>query len=88
MTYRMTAAHVEAKIGILNDMLGIASPAWNVPGTIELAGAYGGYAIHRVCTTGHGVTDLTGYQSLRECAAYVSGMIEAIRTLREQLARV
>jgi hypothetical protein len=80
---RITRAHLDAKADIVNGMLGIDSPGWNVPGTIEISGD-GGYAVHRVCNDSHGVSDLTGgHGPAREAAAFLSGMIAALRIAKD-----
>jgi hypothetical protein len=78
MTYRITRAHVEAKLDTINRMLGNTDP--NGVGTLELSGAYGGWAIHQICNEARGVRDLTGgHGPLREASLFASGMIAALR---------
>lgn len=79
MTMRITTAHLEAKVATINAMLGVENPSYNVPGTIEIAGAYGGTAVHQVVNTGHGVSILTGYGTKREAGMFLDGMIAALR---------
>lgn len=78
---RMSKQHVEAKIEIVNGMLGFDadSVSWNTVGALRLQGAYGGYAVHRTVSTSGGIEDLTSYGTLRECATFLSGMIAALR---------
>lgn len=81
MTERINRAHVDAKVVTVNRMLGIENPNWNVPGSVELDGAYGGHRVDQVTSEGHSVTPLSGfgYGTLRECANFLDGMIAALR---------
>lgn len=76
---RITAQHLEAKVGIVNGMLGYSDPQWNTVGAIRLYRAYGGTGVHRVVTTGGGVSDLMGLGTAREASQFLSGMIAALR---------
>jgi hypothetical protein len=76
---RITRKHVDAKLQIINDMLGTNPRAWNVIGTIELYSTLGAYSIHRVTTTSGGVESLTTVGTLREASEFLSGMIAALR---------
>jgi hypothetical protein len=49
---RLTQKHVEAKVEILNSLLGFEDPQYLTVGSIRLDGAYGGWAIHRVMNDG------------------------------------
>jgi hypothetical protein len=80
----MTKAHVEAKIDIVNGMLGHDEPEWNTIGAVRLYGAYGAYAVHRVSNEHGGVTDLSTLGTLRETAVFLSGMIVALRIARDE----
>lgn len=83
MTWRMNKAHVEAKVDTINAMLGFDPDTieFNTGRSIQLYHDGGGYAIHRVCNDGHGVQRLFA-GDLRQCAAYLSGMIEATRMIK------
>jgi hypothetical protein len=83
---RITKAHLQAKVRIINGMLGFDADTVDcrTVGAVELSGAYGGYGVHRVLTTGHAVTDLMGYHgTAREAEKFLSGMIAALRIDRE-----
>lgn len=79
----MTQEHVEAKVSIVNGMLGFDDPQWDTVGAIRLYGGYGGYGVHRVMSTSGGVTELAGIGTLREAAQFLSGMIAALRLTRD-----
>jgi hypothetical protein len=79
----MTQAHVNAKIDIVNGMLGYDAPEWSTVGAVRLYGAYGGYGVHRVMSTSGGVTELAPIGTLREAAIFLSGMIAALRIAKD-----
>ena len=79
---RVTKAHVEAKIGILNKILGFENVKWNTVGTVRLYGYHGGYQIHVVSNVHGGVNTIMHGGSLREASEFVSGMIAGIRIER------
>lgn len=81
---RITKSHVEAKIKIVNSMLGLEEVTYSTIGSVQLDGAYGGYAVHRVVNEFGGISDLTGgHYTLRETEHFLSGMIAAIRITKE-----
>lgn len=84
MTTRITNAHLEAKVAIINGMLGIDGPvSYSTPGAVRLYGAYGGTGVHRVCNEYGGVSDLMGYcGTKREAQLFLSGMIAALRAVQ------
>lgn len=84
MSYRITNAHLESKVSIINGMLGYEDPQWNTVGSVRLDGAYGGTAVYRISNTSGGVNDLMGgHLTKREAANFLSGMIAALRIARE-----
>jgi hypothetical protein len=76
---RITQSHVEAKVSILNGMLGFDDPQYNTVGSIQLYAGSGAYSVHRVITEGHAVSSLSECVTLREASQFVSGMIAALR---------
>lgn len=79
---RITAKFLEARVDTVNGLLGFQTEnvKWSTVGAVRLSHAYGGYAVHRVCNESGGVSDLTGgHGSGREAAAFLGGMIEALR---------
>lgn len=82
---RITKSHVEAKVSIVNDMLGYEAPQWNTIGAVRLYGAYGGYGVHQVMSTSGGVTELAPIGTLREAAQFLSGMIAGLRISETEL---
>lgn len=78
---RITAAHLEAKVLIINRLLGFTSdPPYPTPGAVMLYSAYGGRGVHRVSNPGGGREDLMGgCQPARECSRFLDGMIAALR---------
>lgn len=84
MPDRITRPMVDARCQTINRMLGITDPAWNTPGTIQIAGAYGGTKVERVTSREGSSTDLThGYSPLRETYMFLQGMIAAIESIPE-----
>lgn len=77
---RITLAQVEYKVNIVNRLLGITNPAYNVPGTVELDRAYGGTRVVQVVNEGHGITVLSrdGFGTLRQADSFLSGMIAGL----------
>jgi hypothetical protein len=66
-------------------MIGIDAPPWDTVGAIRLSGAYGGWAVHRIVNTSGGVTDLSGgHGPARGVAEFLSGMIAALRIVKDQ----
>jgi hypothetical protein len=82
---RITDKHLEAKVRIVNAMLGFDVDAleYNTIGSIQLYGAYGGTQIHRVANEAHGVSALSTLGTKRETAEFLSGMIAALRIVKE-----
>jgi len=81
---RITKSHVEAKVSIVNGMLGFDRVEWNTVGALRLDGAYGGHAVYRIASESGGVSDLTGgHGTLREASEFLSGMIAALRIAQE-----
>ena len=81
---RITRKHLEAKVDIINGMLGVDDPQWNTVGAVRLSGAYGGHGVHQTMSTSGGVHDLMGgHGSAREAERFLSGMIAALRIVRE-----
>lgn len=76
---RITNSHVEAKIDILNRMLGFENSEWNTIGSIHLYRDACGSKLHLVMNEHGGVASLTETGTLRETAAAVQGMIAATR---------
>ena len=76
---RITKSHVENKVSIINGMAGFDNSEWNTVGSIHLQGQYGGYAINKICNERGGITVLHGTSTLRECSAFLSGMIAVYR---------
>jgi hypothetical protein len=81
---RITQKHLEAKVGIINGMLGYASPQWDTVGAIHLYRAYGATGIHRVMNTSGGVDSLMELGTVKEASQFLSGMIAAFRIAKEQ----
>ena len=82
---RMTRKHLEAKVDIVNSMLGFDPDAleYNTIGSIQLYSAYGATQIHRVVNDAHAVDALSTLGTMRETAEFLSGMIAALRITQE-----
>jgi hypothetical protein len=80
---RISKSHVQAKVDIVNGMLGHDNPQWNTVGAVRLYGAYGATGVHRVATESGGITELAPLGTMREAAQFLSGMIAALRISRE-----
>lgn len=78
---RITRKHLEAKVAIVNRLLGFREyPAYSTIGAITLSGAYGGHGVHRWCNDAGGVDDLMGgHYPARETSQFLAGMIAALR---------
>jgi len=92
---RITTAHLEAQVGILNRMLGRPEATYLADGpmgrgsghsyvaqvgNIHLSSAYGGIELHVMDNESGGVRTLwTGYCSKREAAGRLSAMIAILR---------
>ena len=81
MTQRITNKHLEAKIAIVNGLLGYEDPAWNTVGAVHLYGAYGGTGVHRTMNEQGGVEALFPLGTKRETATFLDGMITGLRTV-------
>ena len=81
MTQRITLAHVEAKVNIVNGLLGFNPDevSWNTDGAICLNRAYGATGVAQYSGTGGGVRTLMPLGTMREAANFLSGMIHALR---------
>jgi hypothetical protein len=83
MTQRITDAHLEAKVRVVNGMLGNDPDApYPTPGMVILYSAYGSTAVHRVCNEHGGQENLSTLGTKREAALFLSGMIAALRALQ------
>jgi hypothetical protein len=78
---RITRKILEAKVATVNGLLGFDVDAlqYNTVGSVQLYGAYGATAVHRVVNEAHGITDLSGFGTMKETAAFLSGMITGLR---------
>lgn len=79
---RINQAHVQAKIDILNRMLGFEDAKHSTVGSVHLYGDGSGWKLHLMMNEHGGVTSLTQTGTLRETAAAVQGMIAATRIAR------
>jgi hypothetical protein len=81
MAERITEKFLQARIDTVNRLLGFdpETVRWNTVGTVQLYGAYGATAVHRVVNDAGGVSDLSGLGTRREIGLYLAGMIEALR---------
>lgn len=86
MSNRITKAHLEAKVRIVNAMLGNPEDApYPTPGVVVLSGAYGGTGVHRVVNEHGGQEDLMGYHGTKsEASLFLSGMIAALRITEDE----
>ena len=84
---RITRSHVEAKIGIVNGMLGYEEVKYNTVGSVQLYHGSGAYTVHRVVNESHGVSDLMNFGTLREVSEFLAGMIAALRIASENTDR-
>lgn len=80
---RITKKHLQAKVAIINGMLGYDA-LWNTVGAVRLYCAYGGYGVHRVVNTAGGVDDLLPCGTAREASMFLQGMIAALRIAWEE----
>lgn len=81
---RISAAHVDAKLSILNSILGFEVVKWNTVGALSLRGENGHYALYWIKTESAGVDSL--YRgTLRECSTYIEGMIQMHRMIKEKV---
>lgn len=76
---RITQKHLEAKVSIINGMLGHDAPEWNTVGAVRLYNAYGMTGVHRTMNASGGVTSLAELGTARDAAHFLSGMIAALR---------
>jgi hypothetical protein len=86
MTQRITDAHLEAKVRIVNGLLGYPDSAgYGTDGLVVLYGAYGGTGVHVYSGPHGGHSDLMGYcGTKREAALFLSGMIAALRAVQDR----
>lgn len=82
---RITDKQLEAKVGIVNRLLGNPEGAgYSTPGVVVLSGAYGGTGVHRYVNESGGVSDLMGgHFTKREADWFLQGIIVALRAVRE-----
>jgi hypothetical protein len=77
---RITKKDLQAKVVIINAVLGHGVVEWNTVGAVRLSSACGGYGVHRVVNTSGGVVDLMGgHYTAKEADFFLSGMIAAFR---------
>lgn len=77
---RITRKHLEAKVSIINGMLGHDDPQYNERGALVLSGAYSGYDVHQYIGESGAVNSLVGYHApAKETSQFLSGMIAALR---------
>lgn len=83
MTNRITRKQVDAKVDIVNRMLGFdpETVTYKSVGAVQLYGAYGGWQIHQLVNEAGGVRVLSndGCGPLRLAAAFLDGMITGLR---------
>ena len=82
MTQRMTISHIEAKVDTVNRILGFDPDAvsWDTVGAITLYRAYGSTGVRQTLNKSGGERDLMGgLGTMRECAHFLNGMIQALR---------
>ena len=82
MTQRMTISHIEAKVDTVNRLLGFdpAEVKWNTVGAVCLERAYGATGVRQTSNESGGERDLMGgLGTMRECAHFLNGMIQALR---------
>jgi len=96
---RITRKHLEAKVSIVNGMIGHDDPQYNERGALVLSGAYGcleilpegweiflglGWDVHQYVGEAGGVNSLIGYHApAKEASQFLSGMIAALRIAQE-----
>lgn len=84
---RITRKHLEAKVGIVNRLLGFGDdhPPYSTIGAVTLYGAYGGHGVHQWCNDAGGCSDLMGHcGTANEANYFLSGMIAALRIATEK----
>lgn len=81
MPTRITTAHLEGKVRIINGHLGFSGDeGYSTIGLIVLDGAYGATGVHRYMNNEGGVTDLMGgHFTKKDVANFLDGMIAAFR---------
>lgn len=88
---RVTRKNLEAKVAYLNSLTGEKEEAYTKDengkftaniGTYTLSGAYGGYALERICTKGGGVSSISGmgHVPARELMHFLNGYINGVET--------
>jgi hypothetical protein len=75
---RITRAHLEAKVSIINGMLGFDH---NTVGSIQLYHSTG-YNVHRVHNESYGVESLSVGGTATEASHFLQGMIAALRIVQ------
>jgi len=64
---RTTLEQLRTLVNIINRRAGFENPAWNTIGSYHLGGAYGGWKLERVVSSGGGIESITsGYVSKKE----------------------
>jgi hypothetical protein len=89
MARRITRAFVQARIDIVNRLLGYDVPKGGIVwsnqsppiGAVYLSGAYGGWAVYQWVNEHAGATDLSGHghATLHEASTFLAGVIEGLR---------
>lgn len=83
---RITVKHLEAKVVVVNALLGHTDPQWNTVGSVKLYSAYGATAVHRVVNTSGGCTVLSELTTMREISRFLDGLITGLRVSAEVTA--
>jgi hypothetical protein len=83
---RITRKHLEAKVSIVNGMLGFdEEDGYNTKGLLVLYGAYGGHQVHQYIGEAGAVNSLSTLGTARETAEFLSGMIAALRIVKNEV---
>lgn len=82
---RITRKHLQAKVDVINDMLGHDDPQYNTVGSIQLYHSLA-YSVHRVHNDAHAVESLSEGLTASEAGQFLSGMIAALRISSERVA--
>jgi hypothetical protein len=85
MSERITDRFLRGQVDTINRLLGFdpESVRWDTIGSVQLYGAYGSTAVHRIMNDAGGVTDLSGLHTKREVSLFLAGMIAALYVMRE-----
>lgn len=86
---RVTRKHLEAKVNIVNGMLGFdpdggSNGGYNHKGFLNLYCAYGGYQVHKYIGEAGAVDSLSTLGTAREASQFLSGMIAALRIVQDK----